>query len=179
MSCIVLGISGSIAAYKAADIASQLVKLGHEVHCICTRSALEFVSPLTLQTLSRQRVLVDLADEKGSWSPGHIGLAQRADVFVVAPATANTIGNFANGLAPDTLSCIFLATQAPTIVCPAMNTKMWEHPATQANISRLQSWGVRIFGPAAHGILACGDVGKGRLMPPEDIVAEILRTLKQ
>ena len=107
MSTIILGITGSIAAYKAASIASQLVKNGHEVHCVMTQSGTEFITPLTLQVISRNPVLVSLEDEKQSWKPGHIDLADRADLFLVAPASANTLGNFAQGLAPDPLSSIY------------------------------------------------------------------------
>jgi len=140
---IVLGISGSIAAYKAADLASQLVKLGHDVHVVMTRSATEFITPLTLQTLTRQPVLVSLEDEKQSWKPGHIELADRADLLLVAPATANIIGNFANGLAPDPLASIYLALprSTPVLIAPAMNGKMWLHPATQRNVQQLTADG--------------------------------------
>ena len=136
---IVLGITGSIAAYKAADLASQLVKQGHDVHVVMTRAATEFITPLTFQTLTRQPVLVSLEDEKQSWKPGHIDLADRADLFLVAPATANVLGNFANGLAPDPLSSIYLALPRGTtvLIAPAMNGKMWQHPATQRNLAVL------------------------------------------
>lgn len=175
---ILLGITGSIAAYKAADLASQLVKLGHEVHAILTRSGAEFISPLTLQTLTRNPVLTSLEDEKQSWKPGHIDLADRASLFVVAPATANVIGNLANGLAPDPLSSIYLALprETPVLIAPAMNGKMWLHPATQRNVARLEADGCRFVGPAS-GDLACGYEGIGRLAPVEDIVAEIGRIL--
>ena len=112
MSNIVLGVTGSIAAYKAADLASQLTKAGHTVHCVLTRAANEFVTPLTLQVLSRQAVLTCLEDEKNSWKPGHIELADQADLFLAAPVSANTLGNFAHGLAPDSLSSIYLAPPA-------------------------------------------------------------------
>ena len=119
MKTIILGISGSIAAYKAAGIASQLVKNGHDVHCVMTQSATEFITTLTLQVISKNPVLVSLEDEKQAWKPGHIDLADRADLFLIAPATANTLGNFANGLAPDPLSSIYLATRAPVLIAPA------------------------------------------------------------
>ena len=169
---IVLGISGSIAAYKAADLASQLVKLGHEVHVVMTRSAMEFITPLTLQTLTRQPVLVSLEDEKQSWKPGHIDLADRADLFLVAPATANTLANLANGLAPDTLSSIYLALPrtTPVLIAPAMNGKMWLHPATQRNVAQLAVDGCHFIGPA-EGDLACGYQGIGRMSPVEEILA--------
>ena len=170
---IVLGISGSIAAYKSADLASQLVKLGHEVHLVMTRSATEFITPLTLQTLTRQPVLVSLEDEKQSWKPGHIELADRADLFLVAPASADVIGNFANGLAPDPLSSIDLALPRTTrvLIAPAMNGKMWQHPAVQRNVARLTEDGCRFVGPA-EGDLACGYQGIGRMAALEEILAE-------
>ncbi len=171
---IVLGISGSIAAYKAADLASQLVKLGHEVQVVMTHSATEFITPLTLQALTRQPVLVSLEDEKQSWKPGHIDLADRAGLLLVAPATANVIGNFANGLAPDPLTSIYLALPrtTPVLIAPAMNGKMWLHPATQRNIAQLTADGCHFIGPA-EGDLACGYEGIGRLAPVEEILAKI------
>ncbi len=171
---IVLGISGSIAAYKAADLASQLVKQGHEVHVVMTRAATEFITPLTLQTLTRQPVLVTLEDEKQSWKPGHIELADHADLFLVAPATANVLGNFANGLAPDPLSSIYLALPrtTPVLIAPAMNGKMWLHPATQRNVAQLKADGCAFIDPA-EGDLACGYEGIGRLAPVEEILARI------
>ena len=169
---IVLGITGSIAAYKAADIASQFVKQGHEVHAVMTRSACEFITPLTLQTLTRQPVLVSLEDEKNSWKPGHIELADTADLFLVAPASANTLGLFANGLAPDPLTSIYLALPRETkvIIAPAMNGKMWRHPATQRNVTRLKEDGCEFIEPAT-GDLACGYQGIGRLADVADILA--------
>lgn len=173
---IILGISGSIAAYKAADLASQLVKAGHEVHAVMTRGGTEFITPLTLQTLTRQPVLVTLEDEKQSWKPGHIELADSADLLLVAPASANVIGQFANGLAPDPLSAIYLALPrtTPVLIAPAMNGKMWLHPATQRNVARLREDGCRFIGPA-EGSLACGYEGIGRLAVVEDILAEVAR----
>lgn len=173
MATIVLGITGSIAAYKTADIASALVKEGHQVHCVMTQSATEFIPPFTLQVLSRNPVLVSLQDEKQSWKPGHIHLADSADLLVIVPASANALGNFANGLAPDPLSSIYLATKAPVIICPAMNGKMWEHVATQRNVDQLKQDGCHFFGPDANGMLACGYEGKGRLMPVDAILTEI------
>ena len=171
---IILGISGSIAAYKAADLASQLVKRGHEVRVVMTRSATEFVTPLTLQTLTRQPVLVTLEDEKHSWRPGHIQLADGADLFLVAPASANVLGNFANGLSPDPLSSVYLALPrtTPVLIAPAMNGKMWLHPATQRNIARLTEDGCTFIGPA-EGELACGYEGIGRLAAVEEILAAV------
>ncbi len=171
---IVLGITGSIAAYKAADLASQLVKQGHEVHVVMTRAATEFITPLTLQTLTRQPVLVALEDEKQAWKPGHIDLADQADLFLVAPATANVIAEFAHGLAPDPLSSIYLALPrtTPVLIAPAMNGKMWLHPATRRNLEQLQQDGCDFVGPA-EGSLACGYEGIGRLCPVEEILARI------
>lgn len=172
---IVLGITGSIAAYKAADLTSQFTRLGHEVHVVMTKAATEFIAPLTLQVLSRQPVLVSLEDEKNSWKPGHIELADLADLFLVAPASADTLGQFANGLAPDPLSSIYLAlpVDTPKFLAPAMNGKMWQHPATQRNRSRLEEDGVRFIDPE-EGDLACGYQGTGRLATTETIVKACL-----
>ncbi len=171
---IVLGISGSIAAYKAADLASQLVKLGHSVHCVMTAAAVEFITPLTLQTLTRQAVLVSLEDEKNSWKPGHIELADSANLFVVAPTSAAVIGNFAHGLAPDPLASVYLALprETPVILAPAMNGKMWLHPATQRNFAQLTADGCHFVGPA-QGALACGYEGIGRMAEVADILEKI------
>ena len=172
---IVLGITGSIAAYKAADLASQLVKLGHDVHAVLTRTGAEFITPLTLQTLTRNPVVVSLEDEKQSWKPGHIELADEADLFLVAPATANVIAGFAHGLAPDPLSSIYLALprQTPVLIAPAMNGKMWLHPATQRNVEQLKTDGCQFVGPA-QGSLACGYEGLGRLVAVEEILAQVV-----
>ena len=171
---IVLGISGSIAAYKAADLASQLIKQGHEVRAVMTKSACEFITPLTLQTLTRQPVLVSLEDEKNSWKPGHIELADTADLFLVAPTTANTLGNFANGLSPDPLCSIYLALPRETrvLIAPAMNGKMWLHPATQRNLQLLKADGCEFIDPAS-GDLACGYQGVGRLAEVADILEAV------
>ena len=173
MATIIIGITGSIAAYKAADLTSQLVKEGHELHVVMTQAATEFITPLTLQTLSRNPVLVSLEDEKQAWKPGHINLADRADLFVIAPASANTIGNMANGLAPDPLTSIYLATKATILIAPAMNGKMWEHPATQRNVSTLTNDGCHFIGPEEDGMLACGYTGKGRLQDVDTILQKI------
>ncbi|MGB0327823.1 MAG: flavoprotein [Akkermansiaceae bacterium] len=168
---IVLGITGSIAAYKAADLTSNLTRLGHEVHVVMTQAATEFITPLTLQVLSRQPVLVSLEDEKNSWKPGHIELADNADLFLVAPASANTLGQFTNGIAPDPLSSIYLALPPGTrrVLAPAMNGKMWTHPATQRNITRLKEDGVEFIDPE-EGDLACGYQGTGRLATTNTIL---------
>lgn len=177
---ITLGITGSIAAYKAADLTSQLVKHGHTVHCVMTRAATEFITPLTLQVLSRQPVLVSLEDEKNSWKPGHIELADTADLFLVAPLSADSLGNFANGLAPDPLSSIYLALprSTPVLLAPAMNGKMWQHPATMRNVVRLKEDGCHFVGPAS-GDLACGYQGEGRLAEVSDILLKSLELLSK
>lgn len=169
---IVLGVTGSIAAYKAAELTSQLRKLGAEVFPVMTDSAQKFITPLTLQTLARQPVATDLWSEGNGWQPGHIEIADKADLLVVAPATANAIAQFANGLAPDYLSSLYLVCRAPVLIAPAMNGKMWTHPATAANVEVLKSRGVQFIGPE-EGMLACGYEGVGRLWPVEGIVAKI------
>ena len=173
---ILLGITGSIAAYKAADLASQLVQAGQEVHVVMTRTATEFITPLTLQVLTRQPVLVSLEDEKQSWKPGHIELADQADLFLVAPASADALGNFANGLAPDPLSSCYLALPrtTPVLIAPAMNGKMWQHPATQRNVARLLEDGVQFVGPDS-GDLACGYQGIGRMASVEEVLGAVDR----
>jgi phosphopantothenoylcysteine decarboxylase/phosphopantothenate--cysteine ligase len=178
MSRIILGITGSIAAYKAADIASQLTKLGHEVTCVLTKSALEFVTPLTLQTLSRRPVITDLFAEKDGWQPGHIHLADTADLLLIAPATANILASLAHGFANDALTAIALATRAPTLIAPAMNGKMWLHPATQQNVATLKSWGHQFIDPA-EGMLACGYEGVGRLAEVDHIVQAAVACLAE
>jgi len=165
-------VTGSIAAYKAADLVSRLTKSGHEVHVVMTKDAQEFITPLTLQTLSRQPVTTDLYDEKADWHPGHIELADNADLLVVAPATANTIAKFANGIADDTLGAIHLAALAPLLIAPAMNGKMWKHPATQKNVETLRERGAEFIGPE-EGLLACGYEGIGRLWPVDGIEERI------
>ncbi len=169
---IVLGITGSIAAYKAADLTSKLVKYGADVHVIMTREATEFITPLTLQTLSRNPVVSDMWREGRDWQPGHIELADNADLFLVAPATAHTIAAMAHGLAPDTLTCVYLATRAPVMIAPAMNGKMYEHIATQENLKTLRLRGHAIVDPA-EGMLACGYEGVGKLAPIEEIIERI------
>ena len=141
---------------------------------MCTPTALKFVTPLTLMTLSRNPVVSSFEDETASWVPAHIGLAERADALVIAPASAHTIACMAQGLAPNVLTSLYLANRAPALICPAMNTHMWEHPATQANIHTLEQRGHRILGPAESGVLACGAEGRGRLAPVEDIVEAVL-----
>lgn len=170
MSRIILGVTGSIAAYKAADLASLLTKKGHHVTCVLTRGGAEFITPLTLHTVSRHPVIVDLFAEKDGWQPGHIHLADEADLLLIAPASANVLAALAHGFASDALTCIALATRAPVLLAPAMNGKMWEHPATRQNVGVLRERGARFVEPA-EGLLACGYEGVGRLAPVEEIAA--------
>src|SRR5436305_9456642 len=141
---IVLGVTGSIAAYKSADLASLLVKQGHQVFAVMTQDAAEFITPLTLQTLSKNPVMTSFFDEKENWRPGHIQLADRANLLLIAPATANVIAELAHGLTNHPLAAIALATRAPILIAPAMNGKMWSHPATRANVDLLKSRGVEL-----------------------------------
>jgi phosphopantothenoylcysteine synthetase/decarboxylase len=166
---VVLGISGSIAAYKSADLTSELRKLGAEVFVVMTDSAIRFITPLTLSTLSRNPVATSFWDEGTGWQPGHIELADQADLFLVAPATANQIANFANGQCPDLLGAIYLATAAPVLIAPAMNGKMYEHAATQKNLELLKERNVQFIDPVV-GELACGYTGMGKLAPIGEIV---------
>jgi phosphopantothenoylcysteine synthetase/decarboxylase len=175
---IVLGVTGSIAAYKAADLTSQLTRHGCEVHVVMTADALRFMTPLAFKTLSRHPVVTDLYDEEEGWKPTHIKLADEADLLLVAPATANTMARLAHGLADDALTCIALALNAKAriLVAPAMNGKMWMHAATQENVGKLKSRGAAFIGPE-EGMLSCGYEGIGRLWPVEKIVARALELL--
>ena len=168
---IVLGVTGSIAAYKAADLASLLVKQGHDVFVVMTSGAQRFITPLTLQTLSRNPVTTDVFAEQQGWCPGHIELADRADLLLVAPASAAALARLAHGLADDALTCVALATRATLLIAPAMNGKMWSHPATTHNAGILRERGALFIGPD-EGMLACGYEGAGRLWPVEKIADE-------
>lgn len=172
---LALGVSGSIASYKAADLTSDLRKAGAEVHVVMTESATQFISALTMGTLSRNPVLTSFWEEEG-WQPGHIELADKIDLFLVAPATAQQVGNYANGLAPDLLGAIYLATQAPVMLAPAMNGKMYEHEAVQGNLEILKGRGVEIIEPVV-GELACGYEGIGKLAPLDEIIKGVLTRL--
>jgi phosphopantothenoylcysteine decarboxylase len=169
---VAVGVSGSIAAYKSADLVSELRQLGADVFVVMTESATRFISSLTMGTLSRNPVLVSMWEEERGWQPGHIELADRADLLLVAPATANQIGNYANGCAPDVLSSIYLATQASVMIAPAMNGKMYQHPVTQQNLAKLRERGVIIIEPET-GELACGYEGVGRMASGETIVRAV------
>jgi phosphopantothenoylcysteine decarboxylase len=172
---IVLGVTGSIAAYKAAELASLLTKQGCAVQVVMTADAQRFVTAVTFKTLSRHPVVTDLYDEAEGWQPMHIKLADEADLLLIAPATAQTIARLALGLADDALSCVALALnpQASILVAPAMNGKMWLHPATQQNVSTLKSRGVEFIGPE-EGLLSCGYEGLGRLWPVEQVAERAL-----
>jgi phosphopantothenoylcysteine synthetase/decarboxylase len=171
---MVLGVTGSIAAHKAIDLASQLTRLGHAVHVILTADAQRFVTALPFQTLSRRPVVTDLYDEEDGWKPRHIALADEADLLLIAPATAHTIARLALGLADDALTCVALALneRARVLVAPAMNGRMWLHPATQAQVATLKARGVEFLGPA-EGLLSCGYEGVGRMMEVDRIVARV------
>lgn len=173
---ILLGVSGGIASYKAAALCSKLAQAGADVRVIMTESAAKFIAPLTFQALSRNDVLTDTFDEKDSSVISHIDVADRADLVVIAPATANLIGKLANGIADDMLSTTLLAVTSPILAAPAMNVHMYEHPAVQENIRRLRDRGV-IFCEPGEGQLACGYVGKGRLAEPDEIFAQIAALL--
>jgi len=170
---IVLGITGGISAYKGAELCRLLRKAGAEVRVVMTRAAGEFITPLTLQTLSGQPVARDLFDLGQEATIGHIEIADQADAVVVAPATADAIARFAAVMADDLLAAVLLATRAPVLLAPAMNVNMWENPLTQANLARLLGTGrVRTVGPDA-GELACGWIGAGRLVDPAEILAAV------
>jgi len=175
---IVLGVTGSIAAHKAVDVCSLLAKTGADVHVVMTRDAQEFVTPLPFKTLSRNPVITSLYDEEEGWRPAHIRLADEADLLLIAPATANSLAKLAHGQADDALGCIGLALnpEAKLMIAPAMNGKMWSHPATRANVELLRERGAQFIGPA-EGELACGYEGLGRLETPDAIAEAALQLL--
>jgi len=175
---IILGVTGSIAAHKAADLASLLTKQSREVRVVMTADAQQFITPLPFKTLTRHPVVTGMYDEVNGWQPTHIPLADEADLLLIAPATANCIAKLAHGLADDALSCVALALNpaAKILIAPAMNGKMWLHPATQENVRTLKARGVEFIGPD-EGLLSCGYEGIGRLWPVDRIalrVAELL-----
>ena len=173
---IVLGVTGGIAAYKSAEIVSRLRRLGASVHVIMTKSATEFVTPLTFETMSNHPVVTDTFARPETWEVEHIALAKRAELFLIAPATANIMAKMACGIADDMLSTTVLATKAPVLIAPAMNTGMWTAQVTQENVETLKRRGVHFVGPAA-GVLACGDSGAGRMSEPVEIVARCCELL--
>ncbi len=174
---VVLGVSGGIAAYKSVALCSELVKSGFEVSVIMTENAQEFVTPLTFRTMSRRPVMTDLWCEP-EWQPGHVALAEEADLFVVAPATANFVAKYANGIADDALSTFAATFSGKVIVAPAMNPTMWTHWACRENIEKLRKHGVGVVGPV-QGRVACGPDGVGRMSEPEEILAAVKRVVDE
>jgi phosphopantothenoylcysteine decarboxylase len=176
---IILGVTGSIAAHKAADLASLLTKAKCDVRVVMTADAQQFITPLPFKTLTRNPVVTSLYDEDEGWKPTHIDLADTADLLVIAPATANVIAKLVHGIADDALTCIALALnpKAKILIAPAMNGKMWMHAATQANVKILKSRGAEFIGPD-EGMLSCGYDGFGRLWPVEKIAKRILKLFR-
>ena len=170
---IVLGVTGGIAAYKSANLASMLVKLHADVHVIMTQNATHFITPMTFETLTNNKCIVDTFDRNFSFDVKHVSLAKRGDLFVVAPCTANVIGKLAHGICDDMLTTTMLATKAPKLIAPAMNTGMWENPILQDNLTKLQGYGYHIIEPII-GRLACGDTGTGKMNSEEVIIEHIL-----
>ncbi|MDD2599686.1 MAG: flavoprotein [Kiritimatiellae bacterium] len=178
MKTVVLGVTGSIAAYKACELTRMLIKSNAiDVHVIMTAAAAEFVTPLTFRTLSRNPVAINMFDDPEDWIPEHISLAEKADLLVIAPCTANVIAKIAHGFSDDMLCSTVLATRAPLLIAPAMNSGMFDNPATQANIALLKTRKAHFVEPKS-GDLACGTIGQGRMAPPEDIYERILEVLK-
>lgn len=174
---IILGVTGSIAAYRACDIINNLKKAGMSVTVVMTKEAKEFVSPLTFQTLSHNKVYSEMFEALSEWNPVHTSLADKADLIVIAPACANVIGKLANGICDDLLTCVVTASDAKILIAPAMNEKMYASPAIQENIKKLKSRGARMVGPI-KGPLACGHEGIGHIAGTDTIVSEIKRSLK-
>lgn len=173
---VVLGVTGSIAAYKIANLASMLVKLHADVHVIMTQNATNFINPITFETLTSNKCLVDTFDRNFQFNVEHVALAQRADIFMVAPASANVIGKIAGGIADDMLTTTIMACKAPKLIAPAMNTNMFENPIVQDNLKKLESYGYEIITPAT-GYLACGDTGAGKLPSEEVLLSYIVKEL--
>ena len=170
---IVLGVTGGIAAYKSANLASMLIKLHADVHVIMTQNATKFITPMTFETLTNNKCIVDTFDRNFSFDVKHVSLAKRGDLFIVAPCTANVIGKLAHGICDDMLTTTMLATRAPKLIAPAMNTGMWENPILQDNLTKLKGYGYHIIDPII-GRLACGDTGTGKMNSEEVIVEHIL-----
>ncbi|MDE6182129.1 MAG: bifunctional phosphopantothenoylcysteine decarboxylase/phosphopantothenate--cysteine ligase CoaBC, partial [Eubacteriales bacterium] len=174
--CILIGVTGGIACYKSATLVSMLKKLGADVHVIMTKNATEFISPLTFETLSGNKCTVDTFEKKLNYDVEHISIAKKADLILIAPATANVIAKIANGLADDMLTTTFLASKAKKIVSPAMNTNMFENPITQDNLKKLKHYEINVIEPAT-GLLACNDTGIGKMPEPEILLEYILKEL--
>ena len=175
--CVVIGVTGGIAVYKALDVISALRKKDIEVHVIMTESASKFVNPLTFQSISQNMVVTDMFAEPKAWEIQHISLAQKADLMLIAPATANVIGKISNGIADDMLSTTVMATKAKVLIAPAMNTNMYQNPIVQNNISKLKDFGYKFIEPAS-GRLACGDIGIGKLADVNIIVERVIEELE-
>lgn len=173
---VVLGVTGSIAAYKIANLASALVKLHADVTVIMTKNATNFINPITFETLTGNKCLVDTFDRNFQYSVEHVSLAKKTDLFLVAPASANVIGKLAHGIADDMLTTTILACKCPKLVSPAMNTNMYENPIVQDNLKKLEHYGFEVIDPAS-GYLACGDTGAGKMPEPETLLSYILRDL--
>lgn len=173
---VLLGVTGGIAAYKMANVASALRKTGADVHCILTKNATQFITPLTFETLTNNRCIVDTFDRNFQYDVAHVSLAKKADVILIAPATANVIAKLAHGLADDMLTTTVLAARCPKLIAPAMNTAMLENPATQENLATLRRYGFTVIEPAS-GMLACKDVGSGKLPEPEVLCEAVYRVI--
>lgn len=173
---VVLGVTGSIAAYKIANLASALIKLHADVHVIMTKNATNFINPITFETLTSNKCLVDTFDRNFQFNVEHVSLAKKADIFLVAPASANVIGKIANGIADDMLTTTIMACKCHKLISPAMNTNMFENPIVQDNLKKLEGYGYEIIDPAS-GYLACGDTGAGKMPEPEVLLSYILREL--
>ena len=174
---VVLGVTGGIAAYKSCEVVSRLRKQGAQVFVIMTKNACQFVAPMTFETLSNNPCVNDTFERPERWEVEHVALAKKADLFLIAPATANIMAKMAHGIADDMLSTTVLATKAPVLIAPAMNTGMWTNEATQENLRILKARGVITIGPEG-GLLACGDVGRGALANVDDIIAAAEEYLK-
>lgn len=175
--CVVMGVCGGIAAYKACEIVRLLVKADVDVHCILTKAGAEFITPLTLQTLSKNPVHLEMFNLIEESKIGHISLAERADCLLVAPATADVLAKVNAGICDDLLTTVFCATKAPKIFAPSMNSNMWENPVTKRNVFELKKLGYKFIEPTS-GELACGDIGQGRLADTEAIADFVLSTIK-
>lgn len=173
---VVLGVTGSIAAYKIASLASKLVKLHANVHVLMTQNATNFITPITFETLTGNKCLIDTFDRNFQFDVAHVSLAKKADVMLIAPASANVIGKIANGIADDMLTTTVMASTAPVLISPAMNTHMYENPIVQDNLQKLERFGYKIIAPAV-GMLACHDVGAGKMPEPEMLLDWILREI--
>jgi len=174
---IIIGVTGSVAAYKACDIICRLKEAGYNMTPVMTKEATEFITPLLLGHISSNQVYTDMFKAPQEWSPEHISLAQTANLILIAPATANVIAKLANGICDDLLTCVVMATKAPVLIVPAMNDNMYAHKAMQDNIKRLKSFGYKFIGPI-KGKLCCGATGVGHIADTEEIVKEVKKLLK-